>query len=87
MLGSVRKSSVAAALFPPRFAQGGPGKASSDSISRSACPAHREFPGYFLVVETQKKERGMRSSPTILGQLLKPIDRRQFTAIVERRSP
>jgi putative transposase len=42
------------------------------------------FPAIFLVVETQKKERGMRFTPTIFGQLLEPINRRQFTAIVER---
>jgi putative transposase len=42
------------------------------------------FSVYFLVVETQKKGRGMRFSNSIFVQLLKPIDRRRFKAIVER---
>jgi IS4 transposase len=49
-----------------------------------ACPAGREFPVYFLVVETQKKGRGMHFSNSIFVQLLKPINRKQFKAIVER---
>jgi putative transposase len=49
-----------------------------------ACPAGREFPVYFLVVETQKKGRGMQFSNSTFVQLLKPINRRQFTEIVER---
>jgi putative transposase len=47
-------------------------------------PQNRAFPGYFLVVETQKMERGMRFTPTIFGKLLEPIGRRQFAAIVAR---
>jgi putative transposase len=49
-----------------------------------ACPADREFPVYFLVVETQKKGRGMRFTFSIFGQVLKAISRKQFKAIVER---
>jgi putative transposase len=43
-----------------------------------------EFPWYFLVVETQKRLRDMRFTPTILAQLVEPLDRRRFAAIVER---
>ena len=40
--------------------------------------------GYFLVVETQKVERGVRYQNTVLGDLLKVVSRRQFGAIVSR---
>src|SRR5208282_2556892 len=43
-----------------------------------------EIPWYFLVVETQKRRRGMRFTPTIFSQLVEPIDRRRFEAIVKR---
>jgi putative transposase len=39
---------------------------------------------FFLVVETQKGKPGMRFSNSIFASLLKPIDRRQFKALVER---
>jgi putative transposase len=42
------------------------------------------FSVYFLVVETQKMERGMRFTPSILGQLLGSLNRRQCQAIVDR---
>ena len=38
----------------------------------------------FLVVETQKRSRACDYVDSILGSLLKPIDRRRFKAIVER---
>ena len=43
-----------------------------------------EIPWYFLVVETQKRERDMRFTPTIFAQLVEPLDRRRFEAIVAR---
>lgn len=43
-----------------------------------------EIPWYFLVVETQKRLRDMRFTPTIFAQLVEPLDRRRFEAIVER---
>jgi putative transposase len=43
-----------------------------------------EIPWYFLVVETQKRERDMRFVPTIFNQLVEPLDRRRFEAIVKR---
>jgi len=43
-----------------------------------------EIPWYFLVVETQKRERDMRFTPTIFSQLVEPLDRRRFEAIVKR---
>ena len=43
-----------------------------------------EIPWYFLVVETQKRLRGMRFTPTIFSQLVEPLDRRRFEAIVAR---
>ena len=43
-----------------------------------------EFPCYFLVVETQKTVRDMRFTATIFNQLVEPLDRRRFAAIVER---
>ena len=43
-----------------------------------------EIPWYFLVVETQKRLRDMRFVPTIFAQLVEPLDRRRFAAIVER---
>jgi len=42
------------------------------------------FCGYFLVVETQKVERGVRYQNTVLGDLLKVVSRRRFAAIVSR---
>jgi putative transposase len=44
-----------------------------------------EFPWYFLVVETQKRKRDMRFTPTIFNQVVEPLDRRRFDAIVARR--
>jgi putative transposase len=43
-----------------------------------------EIPWYFLVVDTQKRLRDMRFTPTIFSQLVEPLDRRRFDAIVER---
>jgi len=43
-----------------------------------------EIPWYFLVVETQKRQRDMRFTPTIFSQLVEPLDRRRFEAIVAR---
>jgi hypothetical protein len=43
-----------------------------------------EIPWYFLVVETQKRLRDMRFTPTIFARLVEPLDRRRFEAIVER---
>jgi putative transposase len=45
-----------------------------------------EIPWYFLVVETQKRERDMRFNPTIFSQLVEPLNRRSFAAIVERHN-
>src|ERR1700676_668905 len=42
------------------------------------------FCGYFLVVETQKVERGVRYQNTVLGDLLKVVSRRHVAAIVSR---
>jgi putative transposase len=39
---------------------------------------------YFLVVETQKIRRDMRFDSTIFSQLVEPLDRRGFQAIVDR---
>ena len=41
-----------------------------------------ENPWYFLVVKTQKRLRDMRFSPTIFSQLVEPLNRRRFDAIV-----
>jgi putative transposase len=43
-----------------------------------------EIPWYFLVAETQKRERDMRFTPIIFSQIVEPLDRRRFEAIVER---
>jgi putative transposase len=48
------------------------------------CPAEPARTEYFLVVETQKMEPGMRYCDSIFGQLLKSISRRQFAKVVER---
>ena len=45
-----------------------------------------ERPWYFLVVETQKRERDMRFKPTIFDQLVEPLNWRSFAAIVERHN-
>ena len=45
-----------------------------------------EIPWYFLVVKTQKRLRDMRFTPTIFSQLVEPLDRRRFEAIVTRFS-
>src|SRR5260370_21029127 len=50
-----------------------------------ACSVPAAQVRYFLVAETQKVERpSMRYRSSILGSLLKLIDRRQFDAIVDR---
>src|SRR5258705_5219638 len=46
-------------------------------------PSESSVTGYFQVVETQKVP-GMQYRSSIFGNLLKPIDRRQFREIVER---
>ncbi len=46
-------------------------------------PGESRVTGYFQVVETQKVP-GMQYRSSIFGNLLKPIDRRQFREIVER---
>jgi putative transposase len=48
------------------------------------CPAGPARTGYFLVVETQKKEPGMRFEASIFSALLEPISRRSFAACVQR---
>jgi IS4 transposase len=50
----------------------------------SACPAPSTEVAYFLVVETQKVEPGMRYVDSIFSELLKPLSRRRFKATVER---
>jgi len=47
--------------------------------ARQALP---RFDSYFLVVETQKEELGVRYQDTVLGCLLKVVSRRRFGAIV-----
>src|SRR5260370_11271397 len=52
-----------------------------------ACSVPAAQVRYFLVAETQKVERpSMRYRSSILGSLLKLIDRRQFDAIVDRHN-
>src|SRR5207244_5588801 len=46
-------------------------------------PGEYRVIGYFQVVETQKVP-GMQYRSSIFGNLLKPIDRRQFRGIVEK---
>jgi len=46
--------------------------------------ALQPFCGYFLVVETQKVEPGVRYQPTAFGGLLKVLPRRDVAAIVSR---
>jgi putative transposase len=55
-------------------------------IQRDAgtCPAEPARTGYFLVVETQKMEPGMRFKTSIFADLLEPISRRTFAACVAR---
>jgi putative transposase len=52
----------------------------------AARQAPRGFGGYFLVVETQKGELGVRWENTVLGHLLKAVSRRRFGAIVARHA-
>jgi len=49
--------------------------------ARQALPL---FSGYFLVVETQKEELGVRHHDTVLGSLLKAVSRRRFGSSVQR---
>jgi hypothetical protein len=49
--------------------------------ARQALP---RFGSYFLVVETQKEELGVRYQNTVLGGLLKVVSRRRFGSIVSR---
>jgi putative transposase len=46
--------------------------------------APQPFCGYFLVVETQKGEPGVRYQNTVLGELLKVLPRRAFASIVSQ---
>jgi len=50
----------------------------------SARQALQPFWGYFLVVETQKGEPGVRYQNTVLGEILKVIPRRVFGSIVSQ---
>src|ERR1700730_10882916 len=79
-----REHSIARAAPLPDDVRAVRGRCEVNRKVAGACPAGREFPVYFLVVETQKKGRGMHFSNSIFVQLLKPINRRQFQAIVER---
>jgi putative transposase len=49
-----------------------------------ACPVKPTDVGYLLVVETQEVEPGMRYNDSVFVQLLKPISRRGFGALVDR---
>ena len=51
------------------------------AAARQASPG---FGGYFPVVETGKRELGVRYQNTVLGELLKALPRRRFAALVER---
>lgn len=53
------------------------------AAARQAPPG---FGGYFLVVETQKGELGVRAQNTVIGGLLKAVARRQFGTIVARHA-
>lgn len=44
----------------------------------------REIPWYFPSAKTQKIRRDMRFTPTIFSQLVEPLNRRRFDAIVRR---
>jgi putative transposase len=55
-------------------------------MSQAHAPYNGGFSVYFLVVETQKKERGMRFTPSIFGKLFEAINRRQFQASVDRHA-
>jgi putative transposase len=48
--------------------------------------APQGFCGYFLVVETQKGELGVRYENTVLGELLKALPRRVFGSMVSRHA-
>jgi putative transposase len=50
----------------------------------SARQALQPFWGYFLVVETQKGEPGVRYQNTVLGEILKVVPRRVFGSIVSQ---
>ena len=43
-----------------------------------------ESPCYLLIVETQKREQDMHFVPTVINQIVEPLNRRRFDAIVER---
>jgi len=62
--------------------QGCPGEIHYDA---GCMPGVAGRTGYFLVVETQKGP-GMRYSDSILGELLKPIQRRWFDRVVDRHA-
>jgi putative transposase len=58
-------------------------------MSQSAAAARQappRFGGYFLVIETQKGELGVRYQNTVLGGLLKALSRRRFATIVSRHN-
>jgi len=65
---------------PRRRHLGCPG---NDSLCHGACPANPALLDTFRFVETQKVP-GMQYRSSIFGNILKPIDRRQFREIVER---
>jgi len=45
---------------------------------------HDEIPWCLLVAETQKRLRDIPFAPAIFSQLVEPLDRRRFAAIVAR---
>src|SRR4051794_30691415 len=69
---------------PSPLVQGCPGKVLGESKCRMRMPRKTGFFRLFSGLRDSEKERGMHFTPTILGKLVEPINRRQFQAIVER---
>src|SRR5215471_11825856 len=67
----------------PRLRQGCPGKVSGESKCRRRMPRKT---GIFRLpsgCRDSERGRGMRFTPSILGKLVEPINRRRFQAVVD----
>src|SRR3954468_13616354 len=67
---------------PSRQAQGCPGKPRGESIGRRRMPRETAVFRLLSGLRDSERGRGMRFTPSIFGQLLEPIQRRQFATLV-----
>src|SRR5262245_64955651 len=75
-------ASLCSATFSPP-GQGCPGKVSGESKCRRRMPRATGFFRLPSGCRDSERGRGMRFTPSILGKLVEPINRRRFQAVVD----